>query len=197
MSWTNPSPSEAEEEYSYYKSKYNAAAQRKNASEREEKSYSSQRASAAKQVVSLTKDKLNFEERLLGLGIIIKMLDGTGMLNNVPNHIEKVTTKLSDADNSYKNCIRMTGGAASLADAFAVKSVEADANSGAALEAYKAEKARLAQAIQELKSQIASAESEILTLTRRIAACNAEQASLRTNMNAYAYEMNHYRKYMD
>ena len=199
MSWANPSPSEAEEQYSYYKNKYNNAAQQKRSSEIQEQNYISERSADVNKISSLRSDKINFEKRAEGIGKIIKMLEGASILNDVPSVISKAVKKLDETESSYRNSIRLSGGvaAASLATAFETRTVEADNNSANALQAYRNEKARLEQEIANLKSQIASLESAVAALTSKIAACNATQASLRVSMNSSAFEMNHYRKYMD
>lgn len=200
MSWSNPSPEEAANAYSYYKTKYCNAANQKYASEKQEQSYVSQKSSASSRMRSLSSEKVNFEKRLNGIVNIIKMLEGNGgwFAVNVPSTISKVSSALSKTDSSYRNSIKMTGGvaAASLESAFKAKSVDSDINSATALQRYKTEKARLEQEIANLNTQITTLTNTISTLTSKINACNATQASLRSSMNSYAYEMNHYKKYM-
>lgn len=200
MSWSNPTPEEAAESYSYYKNQYYNAASQKQASEKQEQSYISQKNSAASQISSLSSQKLSFEKRLSGIENIIKMLEGSGgwFSISVPSAIAKVTTALKKADDSYRNSMKLSGGAgaASLETVFETKSVEGDSRSASALQQYKAEKARLEQQIADLKTQISSLSSMISSLTSKINACNATQATLRSTMNSSAYEMNHYEKFM-
>lgn len=198
-SWSNPTPSEADDAYRYYKSKYADAAEQKRNSERRESSYYSQRNSAKSQIGSLSKQKVNFEKRLKGIEKIIKMLEGNGGLfsANVPEVISKAQKKLSKADESYRGCIKVTGGTAtaSIENALAIKTVEGDANSAAALQAYKAERTRLQREISNLNTQITNMTSLVDSLNRKISACNSEQYSLQRSMNSYAYDMNHYKRY--
>ena len=200
MSWFNPTSEEASEAYSYYKNRYSSAASQRNASIRQEQSYSAERSAANSQMSSLSAQKLNFEKRLEGIENIIKMLEGSGgwFSANVPSAIFKAVSSIQKADTSYHQSIRMTGGsaAASLETAFKTKTVEEDNNSASALQGYKAEKARLEQSIAELKAQIAALSSLISSLSSKISECNAVQAALQTTMNASAYEMNHYRRFM-
>ncbi len=200
MSWSNPSPSEAAEMYSYYKHKYENAANQKRASERLEQSYISQRSSASSQLNNAKAQKVNLEKRLEGVEKIIKMLEGTGgwFSTNVPNAIQTAKNKLKQADNSYRSSIKVTGGiaAASIESAFATKAVEEDANSANALNEFKKERTRLEQAISELNSQINNLAATIANLTSSINACNETQASLQSAMNSYAYDMNHYHGFM-
>ena len=200
MSWANPSPSEAAEMYSYYKHKYEDAANQKRASERLESSYVSQKNSAVSQLNAASSQRVNLEKRLEGVEKIIKMLEGSGgwFTSSVPEAIDKAKSKLKQADSSYRSSIRVIGGttAASIETAFAIKSVEEDPNSANALSEFKKERTRIEQAITELQSQINNLSSLISSLTSSITACNQTQASLQSAMNSYAYDMNHYHGFM-
>lgn len=200
MSWANPSPSEAAEMYSYYKHKYEDAANQKRASERLESSYVSQKNSAVSQLNAASSQRVNLEKRLEGVERIIKMLEGSGgwFTSSVPEAIDKAKSKLKQADSSYRSSIRVIGGttAASIETAFAIKSVEEDPNSANALSEFKKERTRIEQAITELQSQINNLSSLISSLTSSINACNQTQASLQSAMNSYAYDMNHYHGFM-
>lgn len=200
MSWANPSPSEAAEMYSYYKHKYEDAANQKRASERLESSYVSQKNSAVSQLNAASSQRVNLEKRLEGVEEIIKMLEGSGgwFTSSVPEAIDKAKSKLKQADSSYRSSIRVIGGttAASIETAFAIKSVEEDPNSANALSEFKKERTRIEQAITELQSQINNLSSLISSLTSSINACNQTQASLQSAMNSYAYDMNHYHGFM-
>lgn len=200
MSWANPSPSEAAEMYSYYKHKYEDAANQKRASERLESSYVGQKNSAVSQLNAASSQRVNLEKRLEGVEKIIKMLEGSGgwFTSSVPEAIDKAKSKLKQADSSYRSSIRVIGGttAASIETAFAIKSVEEDPNSANALSEFKKERTRIEQAITELQSQINNLSSLISSLTSSINACNQTQASLQSAMNSYAYDMNHYHGFM-
>ncbi len=195
----NPTEEEAEEAYDYYKSKYNAAANQKRSSERREQTYIAEKKNAVSQRTELSSQKLNFEARLEGIVKIIAMLEGTGgwFSVNVPDSIEKAQRALTRTDSSFRGCIKLTGGGstASMANAFALKSVEADWNSASALQAFRAEKNRLEGQLEEIRRQIDSLSEQISSLTGKINACNSEQWSLQSSMNSYAYDMNHYKKY--
>lgn len=198
MSWSNPSPQEAEDNYYYYRNRYNNAASQKASSERREANYINQKNSAVCQMNDLSSQKLNFEKRLEQIGNIIRMLEGSSGTNNVPSIIAKGIQAVTRTDESYRGAIRLSGVApAAFASIFNVKTVESDPNSSSALAKYKSEKARLEQAIADLKTQIASLSSAIAGLNSAISSCNAEQASLRSSMLSSATEMNHYKKYMD
>ena len=198
-SWANPSQDEALEAYQYYKSKYYSAANQKSAAEKQERNYRSQKNAATSEVNALSSQKTNFEKRLKGIEDIIKMLEGNGggESTNVPDSIAKAQKSLSKTSESYRGCIRLSGGvaAANMDIAFATSTVEADTHSASALQAFKAEKTRLEQEIANLKSRIANLSSTISALSSKINACNSTQASLQASMNSYAYDMNHYKKY--
>lgn len=200
MSWANPSPSEAAEMYSYYKHKYEDAANQKRTSERLESSYVSQKNSAVSQLNAASSQRVNLEKRLEGIEKIIKMLEGSGgwFTSSVPEAIDKAKSKLKQADSSYRSSIRVIGGttSASIDSAFAIKTVEEDPNSANALSEFKKERTRIEQAITELQSQINNLSSLISSLTGSINACNQTQASLQSAMNSYAYDMNHYHGFM-
>lgn len=200
MSWANPSPSEAAEMYSYFKHKYEDAANQKRASERLESSYVSQKNSAVSQLNAANSQRVNLEKRLEGVEKIIKMLEGSGgwFTSSIPEAIDKAKSKLKQADSSYRSSIRVIGGttSASIESAFAIKTVEEDPNSANALSEFKKERTRIEQAITELQSQINNLSSLISSLTSSINACNQTQASLQSAMNSYAYDMNHYHGFM-
>lgn len=198
-SWSNPSQDEAEEAYQYYKSKYYNAAAQKRESEKQEQSYIEEKNSSIAERDSAQNQKLNFEKRVEGIEKIIKMLEGNcGWFSaNVPEAITKAQQSLSRTDSSFRSSMRLSGagGTASLETAFKVKTVEDDSNSTSALTQFRAEKARLEEEISNLNRQIENLSSMISSLTGKINACNAEQESLRSAMNSYAYDMNHYKKF--
>lgn len=196
MSWFNPSPDEADDAYRYYKGKYAEAASQKRASEMQEQAYFQQRKEASSQMSLKSSQKINFEERLEGIENIIAMLEGNNALNDVPNAISKACTAIARANVSYMLSVVSEMIAASLEDAFTVSKVEEDSDSASALQKYKAEKDRLAQEIENLKAQIAALENTISSLSSKINACNSAQASLRASMNSSAYEMDHYRNFI-
>lgn len=199
-SWNNPTEDEAEEAYDYYKAKYNSAASQKRSSERQEQTYISEKKSAVNKRDQLRDQVLNFEDRLEGIDKIIAMLEGTGgwFTANVPEAISKTQRTLSKADGSLRECIKLTGGAAaaSMETAFAVKTVEGDYRSAAALQAFRSERERLSGQLQELNNQINSLSEQISTLSGKISSCNSQQWDLQRSMNSYAYDMNHYKKYI-
>ena len=201
MSWSNPTSDEAAESYSYYKNKYYEAANQKRVAEKQAQTYVTQRNTVTSQMNTLYSQKINFEKRLSGIDGIIKMLEGSGgwFSITVPDTIAKVVSSLNKIDTSYKKSIRMTGGvnAASLENTFDTKSVEGDVCSSTALQQYKAEKARIEQELANLNSQISSLSATISDLTSKINSSYSIQASLQASMNSYAYDMNHYRKYME
>lgn len=198
-SWNNPTEDEAEEAYDYYKGKYNAAASQKRNSERLEQTYVSEKKNAVAKRDQLKDQKLSFEDRLEGIEKIIAMLEGTGgwFTANVPDAIGKAQRTLTRADSSLRDCVKLTGGsgAASMETAFAMKTVEGDFRSAAALQAFRNERDRLEGQLQDLNRQISGLSDQISSLSSKISACNSEQWSLQRSMNSYAYDMNHYKKY--
>lgn len=199
MSWFYPSSEEAAESYAYYKRKYDTSASQLRTSEKNEESYRAQKKTANSKLKTASTRRKNFEKRLSGIEKIIESLEGRGgwFSTDVPAAISKASSALQSADESYRKSIRMSGvPAASLSDAFEIKTVEGDSNSASALREYKAEKARLEQGIAELKGKISSLSAEVSSLTSKINACNNVQADLRKTMVSCAFEMQHYKKFM-
>lgn len=200
MSWYNPTYDEAEDAYYYYKKKYYDAAEKKQSLKRDEQNYFLERNTKTSEISSLSFQKLNFEKRLEGIARIIKMLEGNAgwFSTNVPAAISKVVSSLSNTEASYTNSIKVLGGAAcaSLENAFETKSIENDSHSASALQQYKSEKAKLEQELSNLKSRIAALSEEITSLTNQINSCISTQASLQSSMYSFAYEMNHYKKFI-
>ena len=200
MSWLNPTPREAEEEYAYYRSRYNNAASQKRKSEQQESSFVSEKNSLNRQLRPLSSQKTNFEKRMNGIDKIIKMLEGRGgwLSVNVPDVISKTNTSLRNADNSYRRSIVVTNGnsAASLDSVFHVKTIDEDIHSSGALQQFKSEKARIEEELADLNKQISALSSSISNLTKKINACNATQADLNTIMRSSALEMEHFKRYI-
>lgn len=199
--WNYPSESEAEEACDYYKRKYENAAYELRTAERKQQEYNSQKSSAVSQKNSKLEKKLNFEKRLEGIERIIAMLEGTGGLfvENVPETIRKAQKSLAKTDESFRASIRLSGGnpAPSFEDAFETKTVEADAHTAAALQAFKMEKNRLQQEIADLNAQISSLSDLIDSLNRKINSCIDYQAEMRSRMNNFAFDLRHYRKILN
>jgi exonuclease VII small subunit len=196
MSWSNPTEQEAEDNYQYYKNRYNNYAAEKAASERREANYVSQRNQMTQRVNEYSSQKLNFEQRLEQIELIIRMLEGSTTVNDVPSIITNGIKSITRVAEIYPKAVIMSGVApAAIGEIFKVKSVLEDLHSSAALEKYKSEKTRLETAIANLKQQIAAAEASIGSLNSAISACNAQQASCQSAMYSSAYEMNHYNRY--
>ncbi len=196
--WNNPSENEAEEACDYYRKKYEDAAWNLRAAERDHQEYRSQKSAAVGKRDNLSQQKVNFEKRLEGIERIIAMLEGTGGLftENVPETIRKAQKSLSKTDESFRSSIRLTGGSAapSFENAFETKSVEADAHTASALQAFKREKNRLEKEIENLKIQISRLSELIDDLNRKISACVEYQAEMRYRMNSFAFDLRHYQK---
>ena len=144
MSWKNPTPAEANEQYYYNRNKYNDALAQRRASERKETQYREQKNAAKAQMSTLSTKKVNFENRIKGLEKIIQALVGAGWMS-VPAAIDKVAKQLQKVDSSYKGSIKVSGTVpmADIGNAFFVKSVESEPHSASALQQFRAEKARL------------------------------------------------------
>ena len=199
MSWSNPTPDEAYESYTYYRNRYYDAAYQKSASEKRQQTYISQRNSERSKYNNLASQKLNLEKRLSAIESIIKMLEGTGgwRSTNVPDAILRVNSALNKADDAYRRSIKMDGCAvASLESVFSVPTVEGEHHSAAALLAYKAERNRLGQEISNLNTNISALSASISALNGKINSCSSAQEDYRRIMSSSAYEMNHFRKYM-
>lgn len=193
MSWSNPSPDEAEEAYRYYKRQYTNAANQKKASENREEYFRKQLNSATSTLDTLSTQKADFEERLEGIKKIIAMLEGNNTNNNVPNAISKASAAIQETNKSYKKSIRVIEVAAkSLETAFNISTVQGDKDSQAAFTRYVSEKKRLEQNIADLKTKITSLSNNISSLNKSINKCNEEQSSLDSSMKSNAYEMEHY-----
>ena len=198
MSWLNPTEEEAEEEYRYYKKKYNSAYNSLNASERNEQNCINIRNSAQKKVDAAKTQKKNDEKRLKEIKDILKILEGSGgwFSSDIPGAIEKNNNAVDAADESYRKCIRCDGiTAADIGKIFRVDTVEQNAGSAQALSAFRAEVRRLEQSIDSLKNTIATETARAEDMRTQINRCNSEQRTYRNTMNNALYNMNHYKKY--
>ena len=203
MSWNNPSQDEAADEYYASRSRYNNAANQRYAALREADNCRSERSSAQSACDSCRNDKLNFEKRVEDIHIIINAIQGSGGLlasligGTVPEILTGFNAVAGTTDTSYSESIRCTDiTPASIYDSYKNLGVEGDPNVSGALDKYRAEVARLEQAIRDLEAQIAALSAQIDTLTSRISSLNADAAELQSIMNSSAYEMDHYRSYM-
>ncbi len=144
--------------------------------------------------------KINFEKRIEDIEKIIKMLEGGSFVfNDVPEKISKANSKLNNVGESYLKSIKVSDGGskASFEGAFSIKSVQADSYSAAALQQLKKEKMRVEQEINNMSKKINSLTASIDELNKKINSCNNQQRTLRSNMFSYAYEMNHFKRFMD
>ncbi|MGN0537909.1 MAG: hypothetical protein ACI4M3_08045 [Acutalibacteraceae bacterium] len=199
MSWFNPEPQEAQESYYYNKRRFISAAEARADSRRQEKQYAYEKKEAQRTISNCKYEKTNFEKRIKGIEKIIKMLEDTGgfFSVSVPTTISKAVKQSSQADASFKGCIKASDTvAANLDGVISVKTVEGETHSCSALEKLKSEKARLEESVQELNNRITNLTTQIDTLTSQIRACDAEQASYQRIMAQSSYEMSHYRRYM-
>lgn len=190
---------EAEDQFISAKKSYYEAEQRRAQLSNQMDNYRAEKKYAAEQISSARGERTNFEKRLRGIESIIKMLEGTGWSSkNAPQSIDKANSALQSANSNYQQCIRLSGGvsAADMEETFHAKSVEEDANSGQALEAYRREKERLAQAIEDLNRMIDGFSEQMSELTGKINACSAEQSSVRRVMMSSACQMAQCRFYM-
>lgn len=172
---------DAKSDYQYYRSKENDYRQQQSAANRSLSDYQSQ--------------KLNFEKRLEGIVRIIAMLESSG---NVSAAIDSATKAAQTADQSYANCVRLSGQEpASLTQAFSPKQVTAEQHSSAALANYKSEKVRLEEAIRNVNAQIAACASLIGSLNSKIKSCQSQQASLKRVITQTSLQMDRYKGIMN
>lgn len=198
MTWSNPSAEEAEDNYKYYKSRYNNAASQKSQLDQQAKNYARQKQDYANKMSEASSQKLNFEKRLEQIKDIVRMLEGNSPVNDIPSAIARGLKSVMQLNQIYPKAVAVAGvAAASIMDSFDVKTVTADPYSSSALTGYKNEAQRLEKAIIDLQNQINSMSSAIAALNSKISSCNAQSASLQKSMYSSAYEMNHYKKYMD
>lgn len=196
MSWFNPSPDEAADEYYASKSRYENAASERYQSERQEENYRSERSSVRSAIGSCRSDKINFEKRLEDLIRIIGCLEGSGFID-VPGSIGHSNKSSEDAGESLRQSIQCSDiTTPDFAGVFRCKSVEEETHSSSALDEFKKERERLKQAIEDLKAQINQLQAEFDNLSSQIAACNAQQAALKRVMVNSAFDMNHFKSYM-
>jgi uncharacterized protein YlxW (UPF0749 family) len=196
MSWFNPSPDEAADEYYASRNRYNDAANQKYQSERQEEGYRSERCGVVNALNSCHSDKINFEKRLEDLTKIIGCMEGSGFID-VPGSIGVSNNSSEQADDSLRKSIQCDDIATpDFAGVFRCKSVEEETHSNNALNDFKKERERLKQAIEDLKNQINQLNAAFDNLSSQIAACNAQQAELRKVMVSSAFDMSHFKSYM-
>lgn len=191
----------ASDNYYYYSRLLNNARNSKRNSEAAEKQYISQRNSKQRSLDSCKSEKNKKEKRLKDVSEIVDILEGSGSwgLANVPNAISESSKTLDKLDSSYRSCIKRTGGRsiANMQQAFAVKSVDGDSDSSAALRGYRNVESQLRSEINELGKSISSLESAISALNKKIRQCDSEQSTLRRKINDYEWNKEYWRRKMN
>ena len=203
MSWLNPSQDEAADEYYSSKSRYNNAANQRNAALKSANKCRAEKTQAINAKNACIKNKVNFERRIEDIKAIIGAISGVpceGMMLsgiNVPNTIISFNNVASETDNSYKESMKCSGiTATSILDTFKSMSIDEDYNISTALQMFRAELERLKQAVRELQIQMNSLTATIDSLNSKINAYNAEASSFRKVMVTSAFEMNHFKGFM-
>ena len=192
-------PKQAEENFLRSRDAYYQAAVQKAYWDNEERNAREKRNYASAKMSGDRTQKINFEERLMGIRNIIQTLEGGGWRSeDVPASIQNANAALTSVNDSYRQCIRLSSGAAAdMERVFRAQSVPEDfRHSGKALDEFRREAVRLEAAIEDLKRQIAAYEGQISALTNQINVCSAEQASCRKTMWVSSYDMAHYRSAM-
>ena len=197
MTWGNPSPEEAAEEYYNSKSRYTDAANQRAESMRQEEGFRAERQSALNQLWDAQNQKLNFEKRLEQLREIIAMLTGSSGRLDVPGIIQKMNQAAEIAGESYRDSVLCADiSAAGIGDVYRGKSVPEDPDTSTALDELQKEAVRLENAIEELRQKMIQLESLAADLANKISQCAAMQADLRRVMYSSAYDMNHFKGFM-
>lgn len=205
MSWYNPNPDEAAEEYYSSKSRYNNAAAQKHAAMKAAEKCWDERNRTQCALQSCVSDKLNFEKRVEDIRAIIGVISGTtggsifGILGgmNVPDVISAFNSHAQKTDDSFKGCMKCSDiVATSIHEVFKSKSVDEDLNLSDALQQFRNELARLEQAIKDIQAKMDSLSNLVNDLSAKISSFNAEAMDWRKVMVSSAYEMNHYKGYM-
>jgi len=199
MSYWNPTPDEAYDQYYYNKRKYEQAYSQRKTLDRQKTSYESQQAYQKNNINNLKNEKLNFEKRLKGLKEIIEKLESNGGVfsKNVPAAISATERPVTEMTTAYERSIIVSGISSSdISSAFKVKQVTAHYASSNALQGYKRKYDELQTAIENVNRSIANAENEIRNLKNRINEINDMQRQLRSSMNNCTMNMNHYRRYI-
>ncbi|RHQ57363.1 hypothetical protein DWY36_12905 [Firmicutes bacterium AF25-13AC] len=198
MSWWNPTEEEAQDQYYYYRGKYNDALHDKQYWERQEENSREQLRQIDSRIVDCKAQKKSNNKQIEEIKRIIAMLEGNSMSSvNVPNVIETANSTIKDMNESFKKSICVSGvNAADLEIAFGVKSVQQDMHSAQALELLHTEKIALEQLNEQLDSQMTTLDANMDSLKRQITQCNIQQNQIRKDMYSYAFDMNHFRKFM-
>ena len=198
MSWWNPTEEEAQDQYYYYRGKYNDALQDKQYWERQEENSKDQLRQTDSQIADCKAQKKSNNKQIEEIKKIIAMLQGNSMFSvNVPSVIDTANSTIKEMNESFKKSIRVSGvNAADLENAFGVKGVQQDTHSKQALELLCAEKAALEQLNEQLDRQMTTLDANMDALKKQITQCNIQQNQIRKDMYSYAFDMNHFRKYM-
>lgn len=191
----------ASDNYYYYLRLLNNARISKRNSESAEQQYISQRSSKQRSLENCKSEKKKKEKRLKDVEEIVAILEGNGGWGrtSVPNAISEAVKTLTTVDNSYRSCIKRTGGrsAADMKRVFEIRTVENDRDSGAALRGYRNVASQLRSEINSLNQSISALGNAISTLNQNIRTCNSNQSSLRRKINDYEWNTEYWRRKMN
>lgn len=196
MRWYNPSQEEARQGYYDARKRYANAANQYKQNESLTNQCFSEYSSVRSEIGQTNSEKMNFEKRIEQIGSIIDILEGRRE-PNVPQKLQEERISASRSEEAMKLCIKCSETSSpSLGSAFRLADVNEDINSSQALQLFQKEKARLEQAVEDLKNKINNMENRSQELISRMNALNAEKISSRKNMMSSVFEMAHFKKYM-
>ncbi len=198
MSWNNPTQNEAEDEYSRNKSRYQKAADERNARTKEKNRCLSEKSSCENKLKALNKRKYSFERRRDQLDEIIRVFEDGARPKSILSLITDSNRKLKRASDSKDESIRYSIlKNITLEHAFKSRELHEDPHLSSALSSYKREKAKTEQLIADIDKQARQLEEALRDLNRKIASLNEIQRQLKKTMDSCTYNMLHYKKYLN
>lgn len=198
MSWFNPTPEEAAEEYYSAKTHYAQAAKERFAAKNAALHYHDEQNYVNHLMQESFHDKINFEKRIEDIQNLIRFLSDENKMHllSVPHVINYYQSSADHAGTSYRESIQSPDlSAADLSTALRCESVEENMHSAQALALFQKELARLEQAIQDINARISQLTQMTQELSRKIMLCELEQDKWRKMMLSSAYDMQHFSKY--
>lgn len=195
MSWSNPTPEEAQEAYDDAKSKYESAAEDYFRYKNEYETYDASLSSAKLQQNAATVTRDLYQKRLEALDDIIKMLQPMG---DMDMKVLGVTTSAQMTEMLMKGSIYCDGvNAPSIGDFFRSYSVANNTHSAQALELIKKERNRTQINLDEAQARMNSVGGTLEELISKGQAAYDSMNAAQKTMKSCAYEMEHYKKYLD
>lgn len=195
VSWSNPSQQEAQEAYDAAKQKYDSSAEEYLRLSKLKEQYSSDASSSYRNYAADDKAVTRLKQLEFKLQRVMRFFGDGESSADYSVMISRICA--AQAANDFTACISCDGATPPpFGRAFTSPYTKNDADTSRAKQLVEAELTRVRNSITDMTNRLVDSAEAYNELTRMAGSLDDEMAELKKTMDSYAFDMEHYKKYI-